>query len=1402
MGKKAKGSRKGKKAWRANISTEEIEDFFEKSTKDALSGGSLQALSSDSLFYEDKSKDIAVKKKIEKHREKVLHCDSLLQKNQFVKPVPSSILKKCSKNRKTVSNVKVVNQDGDKDDSTVFDLWNDKGEDNKHVKKVAKPTLIPAVEVDPPGCSFNPSYESHQDTLASAVAEEMQKIYKKELGPKPVPLTVPGEAITEEDMYFLDVDDGNDDEDSTLENEGENENATSEKKLIKTKRVTKVELNKRARRKEQLKKEAEANKKKELSKDIDSIPDIIQEIEQEDEKKKKRHLRRQVAKQEMLKTRPPRIGKHKFEPAPVQVLLSEEITGSIRKLKGCCTLVKDRYKSLEKRGLILPTKRRLELVVPVLTTYLCYFKSYGDVDISVPRFLLFECDYRIRANVNLLRLLALQLEHFDDFTIASSWERFISEIEAVCRIWMADGPKRLLDKGAVTLGYPKNSYKVKSELKYAMKSYCMEYCFETNINGKPGTADWRSSFHDLQLCFGVKEFLVISPKSASSVVLDVPEASKLLSAVAIALSNCSSLWPAFVPVHDPSRKAYIGIQNLGTVFTRRFEADWIGSQVPIRLLHLEGLYELFVSKFLTYKMLPYDDDNITAIDAQNTNSGESLICEAPNETLWDNACPWSEWYSAEDPVKGFELITIWSEKMVESSTEMAELENASPYEAEKWLISPSCAPKLLEGSEWNQIGFASRLHFLVDALKMSFKAQFMENFVSDENFGSDNLNSSIVIPPPTVRDRVLKKLFQEGTYIPGKPDMALRVGHSAYGGNKTSRAIKGAPLESLFAQFCLHSLWLGDCNIRAIAVLWMEFVQEVRRCWEESQLIPRMPANGSIDISTCLINQKLLMLALCIEKKCEIEEDYQDCIGSEDQIESMTEEESVVGDDSFNMQRICGDFSGDADSFPTAGDMHYSVRTVSAFSGKLEDPNLFNDKKSSDGSRRGSAGIVDSMMLLKSNESMHPPYTQEAPLMTEDMQEEFLQAVEGCSDPLNFATQVERDTIASNMSAFKAANPDAVLEDFIRWHSPGDWIVDDLEVEMSKDNWPPRGRLSKRMSENGNSWRNIWSSTPALPVSEHKPLLDPNREGEKVLHYLEALHPHQLLEQMVCTAFGAAADTLIQSNYGELKLMGTMMQYLYLTLSPALKPLQENRLSADSETIDDLRRMCVVFQHVEKLLTLAVSLHRKFLQAPRLAREIFNDFYSFYFPRMGIGLMKEKEFDKKQAVWNEEREVVSNMLVQPTANQSWRKVLSMGNLLNGHEPILRETIFSVHGMNGNHYATSTTCVSERKIETYRMRIEIAFKKSDFKDDECPVCQSLLALQGTLIPKQGLPTRFSTPQNKEEGHAHEIFDYLKTPFIAGGVHTHARDVHVCTTPQLLQLARTRHRDYLTLQNWEM
>ena len=67
-----------------------------------------------------------------------------------------------------------------------------------------------------------------------------------------------------------------------------------------------------------------------------------------------------------------------------------------------------------------------------------------------------------------------------------------------------------------------------------------------------------------------------------------------------------------------------------------------------------------------------------------------------------------------------------------------------------------------------------------------------------------------------------------------------------------------------------------------------------------------------------------------------------------------------------------------------------------------------------------------------------------------------------------------------------------------------------------------------------------------------------------------------------------------------------------------------NRLSAESEVIDDLRRLCVVFEHVEKLMALAASLHRKLLQAPRLSEAIFKDYYEFYLPRMGTGMSSNK----------------------------------------------------------------------------------------------------------------------------------------------------------------------------------
>ncbi|KAG6469897.1 hypothetical protein ZIOFF_070830 [Zingiber officinale] len=596
-----------------------------------------------------------------------------------------------------------------------------------------------------------------------------------------------------------------------------------------------------------------------------------------------------------------------------------------------------------------------------------------------------------------------QLEGFDDFTLASSWERFISEIEAICRAWMVDGHKNLVQKGAEQLGSRTNLYKVKSEIKYSTKFYRIEHYFGVSSNGK--AADWDDNLHDLQLSFGVSDFLVVAPVSASGVVLDAPESTKLLSAVAIALTNCGSNWPAFVPVHDPSRRAYIGIQNLGLIFTRRFDADRIASQVPVRLMHLEGLYELFISKFalypmdfsasffkvqfamkLTYRTPPYEsDDEIASIDPEDNESTKDTVILNHTKTQWDEDCPWTEWYSAEDPVadlsfgdmayyllfvSAFELLVIWSNKMFEGSLEMAELENASSFDAEKWLLYPIISPKMKTNSgrgealcnsvepklgqkkitaaeacsvwppvaaaqpriraeeekkrvetllvvassplalkkpttrrlwrtrgrekgrrgvrrvpdeekgrrgsspmrsstsscrrgqqTWTNdvpgkfVGFASQLHLLVSALEKSYEAQFLEDFVSAENPASGSSTSSTV-PPPTVVDRVLKEIFHDGI---ASLEILFPVGVLVLGQNENSLAVLvSAVYINLNNSFVV--------NI-AIASLWIEFVREIRWCWDESQPLPNMPKDSSIDLSTCLIHQKLQMLAICIEKK-------------------------------------------------------------------------------------------------------------------------------------------------------------------------------------------------------------------------------------------------------------------------------------------------------------------------------------------------------------------------------------------------------------------------------------------------------------------------------------------------------------------------------------------------------
>lgn len=923
--------------------------------------------------------------------------------------------------------------------------------------------------------------------------------------------------------------------------------------------------------------------------------------------------------------------------------------------------------------------------------------------------------------------VADELDGFNDFTTASTWERLISIIEGFCRSWLADGLKNLLAKAEIVKSSGSLRH-IKAEFLYEdKKPYCLEYFFQAD--NKNGDIDqWRDELHFLQLWFGVKDFLIIAPQSMSGVVLDAPEATKLLSAVAIALSNCDSTWPAFVPVHDPTRKAYKGIQNMRTTLTRRFEADRIGSQVPVKLMHLEGLYELFMSKLafassdafapivrvhytmrLTYRthVLGHELEQHEENESRSTETNVSTENDLFNNRQWDDDLPWSEWYSVEDPVKGFELITIWSDKVVESSVEMAEFENASVLEADKWFLVPITVMDVNNSIQNNPVGFASRLCALVEAYCISFEGQFVEDFVTAENPRIQNITASSVVPPPTVLDRILKDLFHEGPPI----------SKSSVNGHKYARNIKGAPLESLFTQFCLHSLWFGSCNIRAISVLWIEFVREVRWCWEELHPLPMMSNDGTIDTSCCLVHQKLQMLAVCINKKTMERKKHGERDAKEVEIKPLERSAARKSNSQDILHRARG----------RSGEGLEDIGNSEASMSYLDDCNEAIRSGSENGSlhqgRRGSAGPAGDLMLLKTFQRMHVPSTQDIPIMTEDMHEERQQAIEALSDSLdgkNLHVQLEKEILASDMAAFKAANPESVFEDFIRWHSPGDWIEDSLDTTVDghecighknndvKNSWPPSGRLSVRMSEAGSSWHQIWNNVQAAPASEQKPLFDPDREGEKVLHYLETLRPNQLLGQMICTAFRGAADTLNKTDFGGQQKMITKIGQFYQTIASILKPLQGKQLCEELKDFHrDMQRLCSLFEEIERLVIFAASLHQKLCHARRLATVIFDEHLKHSTQRKCTTQVNnlDEEVCVKQFVRMYERDAVADLFSPPSPSQSWRKVLSMGNFLNGHEPLFREVVFSLYDNIGHRiYGSGSQESKSAGSQTHKMYI--------------------------------------------------------------------------------------------------
>jgi hypothetical protein len=180
-----------------------------------------------------------------------------------------------------------------------------------------------------------------------------------------------------------------------------------------------------------------------------------------------------------------------------------------------------------------------------------------------------------------------------------------------------------------------------------------------------------------------------------------------------------------------------------------------------------------------------------------------------------------------------------------------------------------------------------------------------------------------------------------------------------------------------------------------------------------------------------------------------------------------------------------------------------------------------------------------------------------------------------------------------------------VLEDFVRWRSPADWIKDSDQSEGGAQDdggkTSSRGRLSERLCEPDHLWTLLWGATLAVPAAEQRPLLNSDRHALEALDYLEALSAEQLLPELVYLTVEAVLATLAASPI--LEIAGPSAMAMLGSIGRKARTLFDRRAPPDVWQ-EELLEMLSVF---ESQLERAGSLAAKIPSDPQLVRAMLDD---------------------------------------------------------------------------------------------------------------------------------------------------------------------------------------------------
>uniref|UniRef100_A0A8C5K4F3 Ribosome biogenesis protein NOP53 n=1 Tax=Jaculus jaculus TaxID=51337 RepID=A0A8C5K4F3_JACJA len=229
-----------------------------------------------------------------------------------------------------------------------------------------KPSPVPAVEVTPAGASYNPTFEDHQALLLAAHEVELQRQKAEERLERQLALPTGEQAATQESVFremcegLLEESDAEDEAGPAQGTEAEDGAAepapacpaVERKSEKKTEQQRRRERAARSLRVQQAALRAARLQHQELFRLRGIRAQVAQRLAELARRREQRRLRR-LAEAD----KPRRLGRLKYQDPDIDVQLSSELSDSLRTLKPEGNILRDRFKSFQRRNMIEPRER-------------------------------------------------------------------------------------------------------------------------------------------------------------------------------------------------------------------------------------------------------------------------------------------------------------------------------------------------------------------------------------------------------------------------------------------------------------------------------------------------------------------------------------------------------------------------------------------------------------------------------------------------------------------------------------------------------------------------------------------------------------------------------------------------------------------------------------------------------------------------------------------------------------------------------------------------------------------------------------------------------------------------------------------------------------------------------------